>query len=102
MASLDPEYVSGGRGAEGLEKKVVAVFEKEFGLAIQQVGCPGCHPPGGCHHGQTIRDTIRFELQSHLSVTCQKEEELAVIDERILEVRRSVLGLSVHASQTSE
>ena len=54
MASLDPEYVSGGRGAEGLEKKVVAVFEKEFGLAIQQVGCPGCHPPGGCQHGQTI------------------------------------------------
>ena len=54
MASLDPEYVSGGRESEGLERKVVAVFEKEFGLAIQQVGCPGCHPPGGCHHGQAI------------------------------------------------
>ena len=99
MASLDPEYVSGGRGAEGLEKKVVAVFEKEFGLAIQQVGCPGCHPPGGCHHGQKIRDTIRLVLMVNLR---QKEEELAVIDERILEVRRSVLGLPVHASQTSE
>ena len=56
MASLDPEYVSGGREAEGVEKKVVAVFEKEFALAIQQVDCPrlpsnrwiaqSCHPTG--------------------------------------------------------
>ena len=43
-----------------------------------------------------------FEGQSHLSVLRQKEEELAVIDERILEVRRSVLGLSVHTSQISD
>ena len=42
MASLDPEYVSGGREAEGLEKKVIAVFEKEFARAIQQVNCPAC------------------------------------------------------------
>ena len=38
MASLDPEYVGGGgKEAEGLEKKVIAVFEKEFAIAIQQV-----------------------------------------------------------------
>ena len=46
MASLDPEYVSGGREAEGLEKKVIAVFEKEFALAIQQVDYPNCHTVG--------------------------------------------------------
>ena len=46
MASLDPEYVSGGREAEGLEKKVIAVFEKEFVLAIQQVDYPNCHTVG--------------------------------------------------------
>ena len=40
MSSLDPEYVSGGRETEGLEKKVIVVFEKEFGRAIQQVDCP--------------------------------------------------------------
>ena len=39
MASLDPEYVCGGREPEDLEKKVIAVFEKEFALAIQQVDC---------------------------------------------------------------
>ena len=49
MASLDPEYVSGGREAGGLEKKVIAVFEKEFVLAIQQVDCPNCHTTGRLH-----------------------------------------------------
>ena len=43
MASLDPEYVSGGRETEGLEKKLIVVFEKEFGRAIQQVDCPVCY-----------------------------------------------------------
>ena len=46
MSSLDPEYMSGGREAEGLEKKVIAVFEKEFALAIQEVDHPNCHTVG--------------------------------------------------------
>jgi len=45
--------VSGGGGAKNIEEKVVAVFDRQFALALQQ-----------------------------------KEEELATIDERILEVRR--------------
>ena len=49
MASLDPEYVSGVRESDGLEKKVIAVFEKEFVLAIQQVDCPSLQRPGGGH-----------------------------------------------------
>ena len=49
MASLDPEYVNGFREAGGLEKKVIAVFEKEFALAIQQVDCPSLQRPGGGH-----------------------------------------------------
>ena len=35
---VDPDYVSGGGGdAGGVEKKVLAVFEREFAVAIQQV-----------------------------------------------------------------
>ena len=61
MASLDPEYVSGGREAEGLEKKVIAVFEKEFARAIQQVNCPACYLTGFQSNGQQI-EIIYFEF----------------------------------------
>ena len=38
MSSVDPDYVSGGGGeVGGVEKKVLAVFEREFAVAIQQV-----------------------------------------------------------------
>ena len=34
---MDPEYVSGGGAAKNIEEKVVAVFDREFALALQQV-----------------------------------------------------------------
>lgn len=34
---MDPEYVSGGGGAKNIEEKVVAVFDRQFALALQQV-----------------------------------------------------------------
>ena len=47
MSSVDPDYVSGGGGeAGGVEKKVLAVFEREFAVAIQQVNNDQRHD---CH-----------------------------------------------------
>ena len=34
---MDPEYVSGGGAGKNIEEKVVAVFDREFALALQQV-----------------------------------------------------------------
>ena len=72
---MDPEYVSGGGGAKNIEEKVVAVFDRQFALALQQVD---------------VKDQDQLLLGFFLiCVSLQKEEELATIDERILEVRRS-------------
>ena len=73
---MDPEYVSGGGGAKNIEEKVVAVFDRQFALALQQVD---------------VKDQDQLLLGFFLiCVSLQKEEELATIDERILEVRRSI------------
>ena len=39
---MDPEYVSGGGAAKNIEEKVVAVFDREFALALQQVDVKAC------------------------------------------------------------
>ena len=101
MSSFYPDYASGGGGE--VEKKVLAVFEREFAVAIQQV--------------EMIKDMIAicdgkriFSLNLEFAISMdvtkqmivlrlnfiflclyQKEQELATIDERILEVRRSVI-----------
>ena len=67
--------MSGGGDAKNIEEKVVAVFDRQFALALQQVG---------------IKDQACFGILSHFCESLQKEEELATIDERILEVRRSI------------
>ena len=68
--------MSGGGGAKNVEEKVVAVFDRQFALALQQVD---------------VKDQDQLLLGFFLiCVSLQKEEELATIDERILEVRRSI------------
>lgn len=68
--------MSGGGGAKNIEEKVVAVFDRQFALALQQVD---------------VKDQDQLLLGFFLiCVSLQKEEELATIDERILEVRRSI------------
>ena len=101
---VDPDYVSGGGGeVGGVEKKVLAVFEREFAVAIQQVEM--IKDMIAIQDGKRIF-SLNLEFAISMDVTkqmivlrlnfiflClyQKEEELATIDERIFEVRRSVI-----------